>query len=193
MLFNGISIITGKVFTRPFLILFLKGLIHLSLTAQTIELPISNDGKVEYFKTVEPDSINYFALWENATTFLRSLSVPDQLTKDVQCNAQLTKLEHQFGFYLYVKPTLTKQIDGVMMADITINVEEKKYQYTIHNFQFIKYARNRFGQFVPKSSKKYPLELYYPNSNKKTWKAHFEEINSKILKFQHNLELKMSE
>jgi hypothetical protein len=119
--------------------------------------------------------------------------VPDQVTKEVQSNEQLTELNHHFGFYLYVKPTLTKQIDGIIMADITINVEEKKYQYTINNFRFIKYARNRFGQFVPKSSKKYPLELYYPDTKKKTWIAHFEEIHDKILELQQNLEARIAE
>lgn len=185
--------ITGKVFSRPFHILFLTGFIHLSSSAQTVELPVNSEGKVEYFKAVQTDSIDYVTLWDNAMALLSSLSVPDQLTKEVQSNEQLTELEHQFGFYLYIKPTLTKQIDGIMMADITINVEEERYQYKINNFRFIKYARNRFGQFVPKSSKKYPIESYYPDSKKKSWKAHFNEINSKILKFQQNLELKMLE
>lgn len=187
------TLITGKVFIRPFLLLLLAAFIYLPISCQTFELPLNSQGKVEYIKTVESDSVDYYTLWDNAMTFLNSLSVPDQLTKEVMSNKQLTELKHQFGFYLYVKPTLTKQIDGVIIADIIVQVEKTKYQYRINNFRFIKYARNRFGQFVPKSSKRYPLELYYPDSKKKTWMAHFEEIDSKIPEIQQILEVKMSE
>jgi hypothetical protein len=46
---------------------------------------------------------------------------------------------------------------------------------------------------VPKSSKKYPLEKYYPDNKKKTWTAHFEAINSKMEKLTTELGLKMIE
>ena len=97
------------------------------------------------------------------------------------------------GFYLYKKSALTKQIDGVIIADLTINVEESKYQYQINNFRFIQYARNRFGQFVPKSSRKYALEKYYPDNQGKTWRGHFEAINVKIEKMATDLEVNMYE
>ena len=163
------------------------------MVAQTISLPINSEGKVEYLNEVDTDSLTYLTLWENAVKYLNTLFVPDQLTKEAQANEDLTELSHQLGFYLIVKPALTKQVDGVMMADITINVEGSKYEYKINNFRFIKYARDRFGKFVPKSSKKYPLEKYYPENDNKTWRAHFEAINSKIENISTDLELNMIE
>ena len=148
---------------------------------------------VEYAGSVDTDSLTYLTLWDNALEYLSTLSVPDQLTKDVQVNENLTEMSHQFGFYLIVKPALTKQVDGVMMADIIISVNDSEYEYTINNFKFIKYARDRFGVFVPKSSKKYPLEKYYPDNKKKTWIAHFGTINSKIEKITTELGAKMTE
>lgn len=181
----------GTACNRLFLVLILISFINYPGFGQTVALPVNDEGKVEYTNTVDTDSIDYFTLWNNAGEFLSSLTVPDQLTKEVQTNEDLTELRHQFGFYLIVKPALTKQVDGVMMADIMVKIIDSKYTYTISNFRFIKYARDRFGQFVPKSSKKYPLEKYYPDSKKKTWKAHFVEINDKIAKLQLNLEGKI--
>jgi hypothetical protein len=182
----------GKALTGPFLIFLIMSFSHY-LAGQTVSLPVNDEGIVEYTKTVDKDSLTYLTLWDNAMKYLNTLSVPDQLTKDVQVNEKLTEMSHQFGFYLIVKPALTKQVDGVMMADIIISVNDSKYEYTINNFRFIKYARDRYGVFVPKSSKKYPLEKYYPDNKKKIWKAHFEAIDSKIEKLTTDLEGKMIE
>lgn len=183
----------GKAFSRPFLLILFLNLFSFQVIAQSVILPVNEEGEVEYRNEVDTDSLTYLTLWDNALEYLNTLSVPDQLTKEVVASKDLTELSHQFGFYLIVKPALTKQVDGVMMADITIKVEGSKYEYKINNFRFIKYARNRFGKFVPKSSKKYPLEKYYPGNDKKTWRAHFETINSKIENISTDLELNMTE
>lgn len=181
----------GKALARSFLI-FIITISSVPVFGQTVSLPVNNEGKVEYRKSMDTDSLTYLTLWDNAMIYLNTMSVPDQLTKDVQVNEDLTELSHQFGFYLIVKPALTKQVDGVMMADILISVKDSKYEYTINNFRFIKYARDRYGMFVPKSSKKYPLEKYYPENQKKVWTAHFETINSKIEKITTDLEGNMT-
>ena len=184
----------GKALTGPFLIFLILIYSHYAAgQTETITLPVNDQGMVEYTSSVDTDSITYLTLWDNAIKYLSTLSVPDQLTKDVQVNENLTAMSHQFGFYLIVKPALTKQVDGVVIADIKISVKDSKYEYTINNFKFIKYARNRFGVFVPKSSKKYPLEKYYPDNKKKTWIAHFEAINSKMEKLTTELGVKMIE
>ena len=182
----------GRAITRPFLIFLIMSFSHYG-AGQTVTLPVNDQGMVEYASSVDTDSLTYLTLWDNAMKYLNTLYVPDQLTKDVQVNENLTAMSHQFGFYLIVKPALTKQLDGVMMADIKISVKDSKYEYTINNFKFIKYARNRFGVFVPKSSKKYPLEKYYPDNAKKTWISHFEAINSKIENITAELGSKMIE
>lgn len=182
----------GKALIRPFLIFFISTYAHY-ITGQTVTFPTNEEGMVEYTRFVDTDTLTYLTLWDNAMKYLSTLSVPDQLTKDVQVNENMTEMSHQFGYYLIIKPALTKQVDGVMMADIKINVKDSKYEYTINNFRFIKYARDRYGVFVPKSSKKYPLEKYYPDNKKKTWIAHFEAINSKMEKLTADLEAKMIE
>jgi hypothetical protein len=184
----------GKALTGPFLIFLILIYSHyVTGQTETITLPVNDQGLVEYTRSVDTDSLTYLTLWDNAIKYLNTLSVPDQLTKDVQVNENLTAMSHQFGFYLIVKPALTKQVDGVVIADIKISVKDSKYEYTINNFKFIKYARNRFGVFVPKSSKKYPLEKYYPDNKKKTWIAHFEAINNKMEKLTTELGVKMIE
>lgn len=183
----------GKAFSRPFLLILFLNLFSFQVIAQSVILPVNEEGEVEYRNEVDTDSLTYLTLWDNALEYLNTLSVPDQLTKEVVASKDLTELSHQFGFYLIVKPALTKQVDGVMMADITIKVEGSKYEYVINNFRFIKYARDRYGKFVPKSSKKYPLEKYYPENDKKIWRTHFDTINSKIDNIAANLELNMTE
>ena len=193
MLFNFMATTgKGKTLIGSFLIFLILAFSHYA-AGQTVILPVNEEGMVEYIGSVETDSLSYLMLWDNAMKFLSTQSVPDQLTKDIQINEGLTEMNHQFGFYLIVKPALTKQVDGVIMSDITIKIEGSKYEYKINNFRFIKYARDRFGKFVPKSSKKYPLEKYYPENDKKTWRAHFEAINSKIENMTTNLELNMAE
>jgi hypothetical protein len=182
----------GKAFTRPFLVFLIMACPNY-VNSQTISLPVNDQGMVEYARSVDTDSLTYLTLWDNAIKYLNTLSVPDQLKKDVQVNENLTAMSHQFGFYLIIKPALTKQVDGVMLADIKISVSDSEYEYKINNFKFIKYERNRFGVFVPKSSKKYPLEKYYPDNKNKAWKTHFEAINGKIEKITTELEVKMVE
>jgi len=192
MHFNCMAIINHrKAFDKPFLLFILLIFVYSPNIGQTALLPVDDNGKVEYFNSVETDSIDYHTLWDNAGEFLSTLSVTGQLKKEVQANENLSELTHQFGFYLFVKPTLTKQIDGIMIADITIKINDSQYMYYINNFKFIKYARDRFGQFAPKSSKRYPLELYYPDNTKKTWKTHYAEINGKIIEIQQKIEAKM--
>jgi hypothetical protein len=123
MLFNYMAaIISGKAFKRSFLILIALSF-HRSGQGQTVKLPQNSNGNVEYYHAVETDSIPYPVLWDKAIEFLRALSVPGQLTKEVRSNENLTELVHEFGFYLYMKPALTKQIGGVLMADISVKIE----------------------------------------------------------------------
>jgi hypothetical protein len=109
----------GKAPTGPFLIFLIMSFSHY-LAGQTVSLPVNDEGIVEYTRSVDTDSLTYLTLWDNAMKYLNTLSVPDQLTKDVQVNEDLTEISHQFGFYLIVKPALTKQVDGVMMAGLKI-------------------------------------------------------------------------
>jgi len=183
----------GKGLIRPSLLFLLLNLSSFPIIGQAVSLPENSEGTVEYHNSVDTDSLTYITLWDNTMKYLNTLSVPDQLTKEVQTNNDLTELSHQFGFYLIVKPALTKQVDGVIMADITIRIEDSKYDCRINNFRFIKYARDRYGMFVPKSSKKYPLEKYYPENQKKAWRAHFEAINSKVENIATDLEVNMIE
>jgi hypothetical protein len=186
------TLIPGKALQRSFLLYIFAHFIHLTVTGQAVMLPVDPEGKVEYHDSVLLVDGDYHNLWGNAIGFLNALSVPDQLAKEVKVSGDMRELSHQIGFYLYTKPGLTQQIDGVMMADITLTIEEGKYEYRIHNFRFIKYARDRFGKFSPESTKKYALELYYPDSKKRSWQAHFVEINSKMLELEQKMNTKLT-
>ena len=183
----------GKGLNRPFPLFILLTSSIMTLADQTVKLPENPEGKIEYCDEVALDSADYQRLWDNAMSFLNSLSVPDRLTKEVETSEDLTVLSQQLGFYLFVKPALVRQVDGVILADISIQLMEDGYQYRIHNFRFIKYARNRFGEFVPASSKQYPLVLYYPDSKKKTWQAHCATIGLKMTDLKQNLNMQMKD
>jgi len=185
-------LIPGKALRWPSLLYIFAHFIHLTVAGQAVILPVDTEGKVEYHESVISDHSDYCTLWKNAIGFLSTLSVPDQLNREARINEEMSELNQQTGFYLFTKPGLTKQIDGVMVVDITLKIEEGKYNYRIHNFRFIKYARDRFGKFSPESSKKYALELYYPDSKKRSWKTHFEEINSKILELEQKMNAKLT-
>lgn len=181
------ALINGKAWIRPFLFLILVSLIHLSLDGATESLPVDLNGKVEYKGTIYSDFSPYPDLSNHIVTFLNTLSVPDQLSAEAETSADKQTFKHQVGFYLYQKPALTWQIDGVIIADITVKIVEGKLDYRIHNFRFIDYARNRLGKFTPKSTKKYPLELYYPDSKNKTWQIHFVEIDRIISELEQKM------
>jgi hypothetical protein len=187
------TIINVKILFRPLLICILSIIISFPDIGQTVSLPENSDGKVEYCNSIETDSIGYFYLWNNAERFLSTLSIPGKLKKEARANENLTELSHQFGFYLFSKPALTRQIDGVIIADINIKVLDTKYEYRINNFKYIKYARDRFGRFVPKNSKRYPLERYYLDNKEKKWKTHISEIDSKMINMTGKLEKEMIE
>ena len=162
-------------------------LIHFSMAEQAATLPINQDGKVEYYDSIVSGIDDHHLLWNNAIVFLNRLGVPDQLTAEAEVNVDTNELKQQFGFYLYYKPALTQQVDGVILAEITLKIEKGKYTYRINNFRFIKYARDRYGRFTAESTKKYPLELYYPDSKRKTWQTHFAEIDSKITDLEQKM------
>lgn len=180
-----------RVFRSPLLIFLSILIFNLSQAGLAVTLPENHDGKIEYCDDITFDSADYQRLWDNAMAFLNSLSVPDRLSREVEISEDMTALSSQWGFYLYVKPSLVPQVDGVIIAEISIHLFEEGYQYRIHNFRFIKYARNRFGEFEPVSSKQYPLELYYPDNKKKTWQAHFVTIQGKMTDLQQDLNLHM--
>jgi len=76
------------------------------------------------------------------------------------------------SFTVHNVGSLKKHPDGVVEFELTIEIKEAKYRYTITNYTFIPYVRDRYAQFVPQNSKSIPLESESSILNKANWNGY---------------------
>lgn len=150
------------------------------------------EGRIVYSKRIVSDSLNTVALWQNALDYLESLELMDKVKGQeiVIDNVDKVASAHQ-EFYLFKKGVITKQIEGVVKASVSIQIVSGGFEYSIDSILYQAYARNRYGKYAPKSSKKYSLESIYEIKSSKEWMRHFNSINGKIEEIMSNLEAKM--
>ncbi|MCK5372487.1 MAG: hypothetical protein KAQ62_28185, partial [Cyclobacteriaceae bacterium] len=68
-----------------------------------------------------------------------------------------------------------------------LEIKDGKYRYTITNFIFNEYQRNRYGKYEPVKGKFIPLEMEVSSINKKEWEKHKQVVFEKSLELIQNL------
>ena len=185
------ALISGKTLFGSFLFSVFLFLSQVGMSQENI-FP-ENDGDIVYTNQIISDSINQITLWENALDYLGSLELINQVKgQEAEIDNEGKKAMASQGFYLLKKGVVTKQIEGVIESTTTIRIIPGGYAYSINNILYQPYARNRYGKYAPKSSKKYSLESIYKKKSSKEWIQHFDDINRKIEEIIYNLESKMS-
>lgn len=97
--------------------------------------------------------------------------------KSIQRNDDLS-LSVSEDFLLY-QHSLGKITDGRVDYILKVEVKNNKYRYTIQNFTYTPFFRNRYGRYEAKRGSSRPLEEFL-NKNQTKWKQHFVEVHERI-------------
>ncbi len=85
------------------------------------------------------------------------------------------------SFIVHNVVSLKKHPDGAVEFEISIEIKEARYRYTITNYTFIPYMRDRYGQFVPQNGKSMPLEYEPATMNKANWNGYVKTTHTKTM------------
>ena len=160
------------------ILIILFGLFHESFAQRGI-VPMDENEKYNFSEVIQTPGINAIKLFENGKTFMLQIvklnSKSDYLIQD-SLNWNISN-KGSFGVHNY--GSLKKHIDGEVSYDILLRIKDEKYQYTITNFIYTPYERDRYGQFVPVKGKNIPFEKVPPKLNNKNWINYREEVDTK--------------
>jgi G:T-mismatch repair DNA endonuclease (very short patch repair protein) len=86
-----------------------------------------------------------------------------------------------------------KQVEGAVFADLDLMFQGDRVTATIHNIYYMEYARDRYGKFSPKTSKKYTLEELNKKKARDSRKKHLQTIDKNMRMLLTNLHQTLSE
>jgi len=153
--------------------------LFLYVNQQTVVFPIDEYGKYTFSEVVELQDLQKEKLYENGRAFIKEIKVLHSRKKNLIENEQSLSIKNKGSFYVYRLGSVKKAIDGAVEYDITLEFKDGRYRYTITNFQFNEYQRNRYGKFEPVKGKYMPLEMQVSSLNKKTWDNYREVVYEK--------------
>jgi hypothetical protein len=126
-------------------------------------------------------------IFKNGEKFMSQVKVLNSRTKHLQKDKDNQTIQNKGSFYVYRIGAVKNAIGGAVEYDITLDVKDGKYRYTITNFQFNPYERNRYGTFEPVKGKYIPLEANMTTLNQKEWEKHREVVFDKTKDLINNL------
>ena len=118
-------------------------------------------------------------LFSKAQPFLNKIEVSNSLKNYYQQDEENLILKNKGSFFVYNLGSVKKSIAGAVEYDITLEFKDEKCRYTITNYLFNPYKRNRYGKFEPINGKYKALEKEVSKSNMKEWKMHRKEVCEK--------------
>ncbi len=169
-----------------FTLLFLTGFLSI-FPSQDIEYPINENGKYSFSEVVELPGLNRDQLFKNGEKFMKKIKVLNSKKKFHFKDELDYSMSNRGSFYVYRIGSIKKAIDGAVEYDITLEFKDGKYRYTITNFIFHEYHRNRYGKYEPINGKYIPLEMNMTSLNKKEWERHKEVVYQKTQALIANL------
>lgn len=183
------EIIHGKAFIGgPFLLYLLFTLIHENdLHGQDVNI-IRNQDPIVYILKIDVENSGKKSAWDNTKEFVSQLKYPGKIENGAIIDETIGTIKTQFGFYLYQETAFLKNVDGAIFADLDVELQMSQVVTTIRNIYFIDYARDRYGKFSPKTTKKYSLEDLIEKRKSDTWKGHFITVDENIRLLLSNLE-----
>jgi len=96
-------------------------------------------------------------------------------------------ISNRGSFYVYRQGSVKKGIGGAVEYDITLDFKDDKYRYTITNFMFNEYRKNRYGKYEPVKGKYTPLETEASSLNSKEWDKQRKVVYDKTQDLIQNL------
>jgi hypothetical protein len=147
--------------------------------SQDAQFPIDETGNFIFTEVVEIPGINKEALYSNGEAFMKQIKVLNSKKRNLQKNDDDFIISNKGSFYVYRVGSVKKAIDGAVEYDITLEVKDGKYRYTITNFLYNEYKKNRYGKSEPIKGKYMPLEMEVSSLNSKQWEKHREVVYEK--------------
>lgn len=150
-----------------------------NLSAQEKQFLKDETGKFIYYKVVDSLILSKTVLLERAKNFV------------VSTNKKTMKLESSTDTSILAKGKMIidKTISvvghpsGEVSYDFVFEARAGKYRYWLTNFVFIPYQRDRYGNFVPKTTIGSPLEKSADKLNAGSWKDIQTSTYAKVAKF----------
>ncbi|MCK5469819.1 MAG: DUF4468 domain-containing protein [Cyclobacteriaceae bacterium] len=159
---------------------------YYSLTQDT-QFPIDDLGKYTITEVVELHGIDKDKLFLNGEKFMKKVKVLNSKKKYYKIEKDNYTITNKGSFYVYRIGSVKKGIGGAVEYDIDLEIKDGKYRYTITNFIFNEYQRNRYGKYEPVKGKFIPLEMEVSSINKKEWEKHKQVVFEKSLELIQNL------
>ena len=167
-------------------VFFITGIFNYSLPQDT-PFPINDMGKYTITEVVELHGIDKDKLFSNGETFMKKVKVLNSKKKYFKIEKENYTIRNKGSFYVYRIGSVKKGIGGAVEYDIDLEIKDGKYRYTITNFIFNEYQRNRYGKFEPVKGKYTPLEMAVSSINKKEWEKHKQVVYDKSQELIQNL------
>lgn len=159
--------------------------------AQDTQFPINDMEKYTLTEVVELTGIDKDKLFSNGEKFMKKVKVLNSKKKYYKTEKENYTIRNRGSFYVYRIGSVKKGIGGAVEYDVDLEIKDGKYRYTITNFIFNEYQRNRYGKYEPVKGKYTPLEMAVSSINKKEWEKHKQVVYDKSLELIKNLYIEM--
>ena len=159
----------------------------LSAYAQDISFPINEIGKYEFNEVVELNKLDKDKLFLNGQKFMEKIKILHSKKKFYKEEKENYTIKNRGSFYVYRLGSIKKRIGGAVEYDLTLEIKDEKYRYTLTNFIFNEYQKNRYGKYEPIKGKYTPLEAQASSLNKKEWDKQRQVVFDKSQELIQNL------
>lgn len=159
--------------------IFIISSYFLNASAQNVHFPTNEIGKYEFTEVVALNGMTRDLLFDNGQKFMKKVKVLNSSKKHYSEDKNNYSLKNKGSFYVYRIGSVKKGIDGAVEYDLTIEIKDGKYRYTLTNFVFNEYQKNRYGKYQPLKGKYIPLEMEVSSLNKKEWEKHRKVVYDK--------------
>lgn len=156
-------------------------------TAQDVPFPINEIGKYELNDVVELNGLDKEKLFENGQKFMKKVKVLNSKKSFYLEQRENYTIKNKGSFYVYRLGSVKKAIGGAVEYDLILEVKDGKYRYTITNFIFNEYQKNRYGKYEPVKGKYTSLEANVSALNQKEWNKQRQVVYDKSQELIQNL------
>jgi len=169
------------------LTIFFFTTIFLNATAQDVPFPVNDIGKYEFGDVVELRGLDKEKLFQNGQKFMQTVKVLNSKKKFYSEEKENFTISNRGSFYVYRLGSVKKGIGGAVEYDLTLEIKDGKYLYTITNYIFNEYQKNRYGKYEPVKGKYTPLEMEVTSLNKREWEKQRQVVYDKSQELIQNL------
>jgi len=149
----------------------------LFLIPQQELFPKDEYGKYTLMEVIDAPGYTQEQLFSNANSWAQETFKKPASSRDTTA----WSIKARGSFIVHNVGSLKKHPDGAVEFEFTIEIKEAKYRYTISNYTFIPYARDRYAQFQPQKGKSMPLEIEPVAMNKANWNGYIKAAHSKSI------------